>query len=71
MNNPIYIVGRIIDDTDKKNIRWNLRGVFDDVEKAEQACETIDDFVRPVPRNQKLPEVGKRPTQIYFPLIED
>ena len=71
MKNPIYIVGRITDDTDRQRIHWLLRGVFELVEKAEDACETIDDFVRPVPRNEKLPEVGKRPNQIYFPMVED
>jgi len=71
MNNPLYIVGRIVDDTDQKRIHWLLRGVFERVEKAEEACELIDDFVRPIPRNEKLPEAGQRPAHIYFPLVED
>ena len=67
----VYIVGRLVDDTDKRRITWQLLGVFTEVEKAEAACETIDDFVRPVNLNCRVAPVGTKPCQIWFPRVED
>ena len=63
----LYIAGRIVDDKDKKAIHWQLLGVFEKAGDAEDLCMTMKDFVRPVKKNTKLPEVGQRPTAIYFP----
>ena len=63
----LYIAGRVVDDSDKKAIHWRLLGVFEKSEGAEDACTTKQDFVRPVKKNTKLPEIGPRPTSIYFP----
>jgi hypothetical protein len=67
MTTMLYIAGRIVDDKDKKAIHWQLLGVFETSGGAEGACTTNQDFVRPVKKNTKLPEIGPRPTAIYFP----
>jgi hypothetical protein len=63
----LYIAGRIVDDSDKKAIHWRLLGVYEKASDAEDVCTSKKDFVRPVKKNCKLPEVGPRPTAIYFP----
>jgi hypothetical protein len=63
----VFLVGRIVDDTDRKSIRWRLLGVYSAAPLAEDACETLDDFVRPVTLDENLPDIHARPSKIYFP----
>lgn len=69
MNNPVYLVGRVTDDTNPENVQWTLAGIFDDEKKAEDNCTTKYHFVRPLWLNRKI--TTSKGALIYFPKDQD
>lgn len=71
MHKRIFLVGVVVDDTDRKRIHWRLIGAYSKPEVAEAHCTTPDHFVRPVYLDEAVPENGNKPAVAYFPLDED
>jgi hypothetical protein len=58
-----YIVGRFKNFPDQ----WEFQGVFDDKQKAVEACRDCTYFIGPVRLNEKLPDEMKEWPGAYYP----
>ena len=62
----LYVVGKYV-LKHELGVIWDFQGIFDTSKKAEDACETINHFVGPVPLNEQLPESPVVWPDCYYP----
>ncbi len=67
MNEGFFVVGRMGDSP----FAWELLGLYDNREQAENRCICPEDFVGPVSLNVDLPEEKVDWPGIYFPTAEE
>jgi hypothetical protein len=64
---PLWISGR---SPSENPLQWELNGVFESQEAAEEACTTPEDWVGPIVLNQRMPEGRITHPDGYYPAIE-
>ncbi len=63
----LYVVGR--QDLKDHVHAWEMVGIFDNEEKAVEACKTVDHFIGPLLLNENI-EDGKDWPGVRWPVIE-
>ena len=66
----LWVTGKHRGKLDDGSPAWDLQGVFDSEAAAVAACESVRDFIGPVPLNQRLPQGATEWPHCRYPLAQ-